>query len=197
MNGKVNSANEMDRSDISSSSADESKNPVKNETRNKRHWKKTEMAKEKKKPGLPKAVPVKASATRRAPSGQVASNATTDPPAAASTPTSAASLSSSRSSSTSSLANSSVTSESSAVTEPAVDNLASAVTDVILQDDFDLDNLIASLPREWILVLFCFACSVLFGSCFVLFYLFSDYCPLYDLQYFDAFLPFFLRGRSL
>ena len=38
----------MDQSDISSSSADESKSPAKNETRNKRHWKKTEMAKEKK-----------------------------------------------------------------------------------------------------------------------------------------------------
>ena len=137
------------------------------------HWKKTEVAKEKKKPGLPKAIPVKTLETQREPSGQVASNATTTPAAAASTPTSAASLSSSLSSSTSSLTNSSVTSESSAVTEPAIDNLASAVTEVISQNDFDLEDLIATLPREWILVLFCFACSVLFGSCFVLSYLFS------------------------
>ena len=71
---------------------DEYKSTDKNETKNKRLWKKTKMAKEKKKPGLPKAIPVKMSTTRRAPSGQVESNPTTIPATAASTPTSATSL---------------------------------------------------------------------------------------------------------
>ena len=86
---------EMEQSFSSSLFLNESKSPDKNETRNKRPEKKIEVVKEKKKPGLQKAIPVKMSETRRAPSGQVASNATTTPATAASTPTSAASLSSS------------------------------------------------------------------------------------------------------
>ena len=175
----------MEQSFLSSSSSDESKSPEKSETKNKRHWKKTEMAKEKEKPGLSKALSVKASQTRRTPTSPVASNAMTTPATAASTHSSAASLSSSLSSSTSSLANSSATSESSAATEPAIDNLAAAVTDVISQDDFDLEDLIASLPREWTLVLFfCLVLPVPFCLALVLFCLIClDYCPLYKLQY--------------
>ena len=183
---------EMERSFSSSSSTDESKSPDKSETRNQRL---DEGAREKL--GLTKALSVTASESRRTPTGPVASNAMTTPAAAASTQSSAASLSSSLSSSTSSLANSSATSESSAATEPAIDSLAAAVTDVISQDDFDLEDLIASLPREWTLVLFfvlfCLSRFVWLLFCSVLFVLIIAHCINCNIR---CFLPLPLRGRT-